>query len=103
MVIGASLRSAGRARGRRLTVLWHAIPETQRVQRARFASRLRFLGFGPVQDATWVAARDREQEVRQLLRQFEIERTRRSWSGTCLTAFPPVALMAQAGEWMRSS
>lgn len=78
------------------TVLWHAIPETQRVQRARFASRLRFLGFGPVQDATWVAARDREQEVRQLLRQFDIELYASVMIGHMSTAFPPVALIAQA-------
>jgi phenylacetic acid degradation operon negative regulatory protein len=78
------------------TVLWHAIPETQRVQRARLASRLRFLGFGPVQDATWVAARDREQEVRQLLRQFDIEPYASVMIGHMSTAFPPVALIAQA-------
>ena len=39
------------------TVLWHTIPEAERVARARFAGQLRFLGFGSVQDATWVAAR----------------------------------------------
>ena len=78
------------------TVLWHAIPETQRVQRARFASRLRFLGFGPVQDATWVAARDREQEVRQLLRQLEIEPYTSVLVGHMSPELPPVALVAQA-------
>ena len=55
------------------TVLWHAIPESQRVARSRFASQLRFLGFGSVQDATWIAACDREQEVLTLLRQLGIE------------------------------
>jgi phenylacetic acid degradation operon negative regulatory protein len=78
------------------TVLWHAIPETQRVQRARFASRLRFLGFGPVQDATWVAARDREPEVRQLLRQLEIEPYTSVLVGHMSPDLPPVALVAQA-------
>src|ERR1700678_1146238 len=33
------------------TVLWHAIPEAERVARSRFAGQLRFLGFGSVQDA----------------------------------------------------
>ena len=55
------------------TVLWHAIPEDQRVSRSRFASRLRFLGFGSVQDATWVAARNREHEVRLLLHELDIK------------------------------
>jgi phenylacetic acid degradation operon negative regulatory protein len=49
------------------TLVWHTIPEDRRVERAQLAQRLRFLGFGSVQDATWVAASDREQEVRALL------------------------------------
>ncbi|WP_026424319.1 PaaX family transcriptional regulator [Actinokineospora inagensis] len=49
------------------TVLWHAIPEEHRVARARLVRRLRFLGFGPVQDGTWLAARDRADEVAGLL------------------------------------
>ena len=56
----------------RWTVLWHVIPDTQRVQRARLAARLRFLGFGSVQDATWIAAHDREEDVLKLLRQLEL-------------------------------
>jgi phenylacetic acid degradation operon negative regulatory protein len=78
------------------TVLWHAIPENQRVQRARFASRLRFLGFGSVQDATWVAARDREREVRLLLRQLGIEPYTSVMVGHMSPELPPVALVAQA-------
>ena len=56
----------------RWTVLWHAIPEARRVARSHLASRLRFLGFGPIQDATWIAASDREQEVRLLLTELDI-------------------------------
>jgi phenylacetic acid degradation operon negative regulatory protein len=56
------------------TVVWHAIPEADRVARSRFARRLRFLGFGSVQDATWIAARDRELEVSALLRELDLER-----------------------------
>jgi phenylacetic acid degradation operon negative regulatory protein len=48
------------------TLLWHTIPEDRRVERSRLASRLRFLGFGSLQDATWIAASDREEEVRAL-------------------------------------
>jgi phenylacetic acid degradation operon negative regulatory protein len=54
------------------TVVWHTIPEDRRVERAQLAQRLRFLGFGSVQDATWVAASDREQEVRALLEALEV-------------------------------
>ena len=49
------------------TIVWHTIPEDQRVARSRLVSRLRFLGFGSLQDATWVAASDREQEVLRVL------------------------------------
>jgi phenylacetic acid degradation operon negative regulatory protein len=55
------------------TVVWHTIPEDRRVERAQLAQRLRFLGFGSVQDATWIAASDREQEVRELLRTLGVE------------------------------
>lgn len=45
------------------TVLWHAIPDGQRLARERLVRRLRFLGFGPVQDGTWMTPHDREDEV----------------------------------------
>lgn len=54
------------------TLVWHAIPEDRRVERSQLASRLRFLGFGSVQDATWVAASDREREVRALLERLDV-------------------------------
>lgn len=54
------------------TVLWHTIPETRRVERTRLTRRLRFLGFGPLQDGTWLAARDREQEVSAILAELGI-------------------------------
>jgi phenylacetic acid degradation operon negative regulatory protein len=78
------------------TVLWHAIPEAQRVRRSRFASRLRFLGFGSVQDGTWVAARDREGEVMRLLRQFEIEPYVSVMVGHMTPELAPMALIAEA-------
>jgi phenylacetic acid degradation operon negative regulatory protein len=55
------------------TMVWHAVPEDRRVERSRLASQLRFLGFGSVQDATWIAASDREQEVRRLLASLSVE------------------------------
>jgi phenylacetic acid degradation operon negative regulatory protein len=54
------------------TLLWHTIPEDRRVERSRLASRLRFLGFGSLQDATWIAASDREGEVRALIDQLDV-------------------------------
>jgi phenylacetic acid degradation operon negative regulatory protein len=49
------------------TALWHAIPEERRLERARLARRLRFLGFGSVQDGMWISPHDRESEVVSLI------------------------------------
>jgi phenylacetic acid degradation operon negative regulatory protein len=54
------------------TVLWHSIPENRRVARARLVRRLRFLGFGSVQDGTWLAPHDREAEVAALLSELDV-------------------------------
>jgi phenylacetic acid degradation operon negative regulatory protein len=49
------------------TALWHAIPEERRLERGRLARRLRFLGFGSVQDGMWISPHDREREVVALI------------------------------------
>ncbi len=78
------------------TVIWHSIPENRRVTRSRFASRLRFLGFGTVQDATWIAARDREQDVRLILDELKIADYVSLMVGRMsqVTPFPPVVSQA---------
>ena len=53
-------------------MLWHQIPEDRRLERARLGRRLRFLGFGSVQDSVWVSPHDHSAEVVDLL-----ERARR--------------------------
>jgi len=54
------------------TVLWHAIPEERRLERARLARRLRFLGFGSAQDGMWISPHDRESEVVALLQELDV-------------------------------
>jgi phenylacetic acid degradation operon negative regulatory protein len=54
------------------TLVWHTIPEGRRVERSRLAARLRFLGFGSLQDGTWIAASDREDEVRSVVEQLGV-------------------------------
>ena len=49
------------------TLLWHQIPEDRRLERSRLARRLRFLGFGSVQDSVWVSPHDHFAEVVELL------------------------------------
>jgi len=55
------------------TVLWHSLPERQRVKRARLARRLRFLGFGSVHDGTWISPHNREADVLELIRDLDVE------------------------------
>lgn len=54
------------------TILWHAIPEERRLERGRLARRLRFLGFGSVQDGVWISPHDREREVAPLLEELRL-------------------------------
>jgi len=49
------------------TFLWHQIPEDRRLERSRLGKRLRFLGFGSLQDSVWVSPHDHETEVVELL------------------------------------
>jgi phenylacetic acid degradation operon negative regulatory protein len=55
------------------TILWHSIPEDRRVERSRLGRRLRFLGFGSVQDGTWISPHDREREVLELVEELGVE------------------------------
>lgn len=55
------------------TVVWHAIPEDQRRDRGRLARRLRFLGFGALQDGTWVSPHDREAEAVEVIEDLGVE------------------------------
>ena len=54
------------------TMLWHDIPLTKRLERTRLARRLRFLGFGPVQDGLWISQHDRATELEQLFDEFDV-------------------------------
>lgn len=77
----------------RWTVVWHTLPESERVARAGLAARLRFLGFGPVQDATWLAPHDRRAEVLALLAELGIERHACVLTGRMAPELPPVSLV----------
>jgi len=54
------------------TVLWHQIPEDRRLERARLGRRLRFLGFGSVQDSVWVSPHDHRDDVAELLAELGV-------------------------------
>ena len=79
------------------TMVWHAVPDDRRVERSRLASQLRFLGFGSLQDATWIAASDREQEVRLLLRRLGVEEFAAVLVGRLSRGSEPALLLS--GAW----
>lgn len=82
----------------RWTVLWHSLPEARRMERARLGSRLRFLGFGSVQDATWVAPHDREREVVALLEALGVADYAYVLVGTPTAALPVGAAIDEAWD-----
>ena len=69
------------------TVLWHQIPEDRRLERSRLARRLRFLGFGSVQDSLWVSPHDHSGEVAGLLEELSV-----AGYATLFTAHPDAVL-----------
>jgi phenylacetic acid degradation operon negative regulatory protein len=80
------------------TVVWHAIPEDRRVERSRFASQLRFLGFGSIQDATWVAAHDRRAEIEWLTADLSIEAYTSVFVGRISSTLPAGPVIDQAWD-----
>lgn len=81
------------------TIVWHSVPDDQRLERARLARRLRFLGFGQMQDALWVSPHDRQVEVGGLLRELGVER-----HAVVILGRPPESLSFPAlilGAWDR--
>lgn len=49
------------------TVVWHALPESRKIERSMFVRQLRFHGFGQLQGGTWVSPRDYVEEVNDLV------------------------------------
>jgi phenylacetic acid degradation operon negative regulatory protein len=56
------------------TVVWQAVPEDRRQAREWLVRRLRFAGFGSLQDGTWIAPHDREQAALALLDELGVTR-----------------------------
>ena len=56
------------------TLIWYAVPEEHRLQRARLGRWLNLRGFGSLQDGTWISAGNCETEIRQLASRLGIGR-----------------------------
>jgi len=70
--LGTSRDEGGPDDGGSWTVVWHQIPEDRRLERSRLARRLRFLGFGSVQDSVWVSPHDHADDVHELLAELGV-------------------------------
>ena len=80
------------------TVLWHQIPEDGRLERSRLARRLRFLGFGSVQDSVWVSPHDHSSEVERLLGDLNVAEFATLFLGRVAAASGLVALVSRAWD-----
>lgn len=80
------------------TVLWHAMPDDMRAERTMLSRRLRYIGFGSVQDATWLAPHDRELEVLSLLRELDVERHAWMMIGRPTKALTSDSVLAEAWD-----
>lgn len=54
------------------TVVWHTLPESSRGDRTRLSRRLRFIGFGALQDGTWIALQDRYREALDIITRLDL-------------------------------
>jgi phenylacetic acid degradation operon negative regulatory protein len=80
------------------TVLWHTIPEDRRLDRNQLVRRLRFLGFGPVQDGAWIAPRDHEHEVVGLVTEMGLREHASVLVGRPSAALDPHVLVTRAWD-----
>jgi phenylacetic acid degradation operon negative regulatory protein len=54
------------------TLVWYAIPEEHLLARRRLSRRLGFLGFGALQDGTWITMGDRADDVHRTVEALEL-------------------------------
>ncbi|MGX1098672.1 phenylacetic acid degradation operon negative regulatory protein [Amorphus sp. MBR-141] len=55
------------------TLVWYSVPDKHRLERGRLSRWLNFRGFGTLQDGTWIAPGNREQDVLPLLSELSLE------------------------------
>jgi phenylacetic acid degradation operon negative regulatory protein len=67
------------------TLVWYAIPEQHRLQRARLGRWLNLRGFGALQDGTWITPGDRRKDVIELAERLEVGKHIVVFSGTVAT------------------
>jgi phenylacetic acid degradation operon negative regulatory protein len=84
--------------GQTWTLLWHQIPEDRRLERHRLARRLRFLGFGSVQDSVWISPHDHCQQVVELLEDLHVAESATLFSSSVVDVAGLPALVSRAWD-----
>lgn len=80
---------------RRWTLVWYAIPEEQRLQRARLGRWLNLRGFGALQDGTWIAAGDCDAEVLALAERLGLRQHVIVFNGELGRGLEPLELVSR--------
>ena len=80
------------------TVVWHDLPEERRVERVRLVRRLRFFGFGSLQDSLWVSPLNFEREVVKVVKELDIEAHASVLTGRAAESLPPLPIMRAAWD-----
>jgi phenylacetic acid degradation operon negative regulatory protein len=83
------------------TLVWYSIPDEFRMERRRLGRRLSFLGFGSLQDGTWIARGDRSPDVSVLARQLRVEAHTAVLVGHLADVLKPHELVARAWDLPR--
>ena len=78
--------------------MWHQIPEDRRLERSRLARRLRFLGFGSVQDSVWVSPHDHADAVSKLVVDLDVAAVTAVFLGSVGTGLGLPAVVARAWD-----
>jgi phenylacetic acid degradation operon negative regulatory protein len=80
------------------TVVWHDIPESRRMERGRLGRRLRFLGFGTLQDGLWTSPHNRTHEVSPVCDELGIAEHVGIVVGRTAGSLGPVAMVRRAWD-----
>ena len=65
-------RSTNVETGKEWTLVWYSIPEEVRAERGRLSRWLNFRGFGALQDGTWIAAGNRQDDTIRLIERLKL-------------------------------
>jgi phenylacetic acid degradation operon negative regulatory protein len=79
-------------------IVTYSIPESMRQSRDRLRLELRWLGYGPLSEATWISPYDMTREVKSLLKRLNIEEYVHIFSARHQGGTDPVELVSRCWD-----